>query len=87
MRLARLSLWHPLLAAGKNEFGRLTSVIAAMRNALVDSISRVRSATAQIDIGSRKLAIDNQNLSSRTDSTAASLEQIAASIEQITVTV
>ncbi len=58
-----------------------------MRNSLVGSISQVRDATAQIDIGSRELATGNQHLSSRTESTASSLEQTAASMEQITATV
>lgn len=85
--VAQGDLTQSLPAAGKNEFGRLSGAIASMRDALVNSISQVRDATAQIDIGSRELATGNQHLSSRTESTASSLEQTAASMEQITATV
>lgn len=85
--VAQGDLTQSLPPAGKNEFGRLAGAIITMRNSLVDSISRVRDATAKIDIGSRELALGNQTLSSRTESTASSLEQTAASMEQITATV
>ena len=85
--VAHGDLTQCLPAAGNNEFGRLTGAITRMRDSLVDSIRRVRDATAQIDIGSHELALGNQNLSSRTESTASSLEQTAASMEQITATV
>ena len=85
--VAQGDLTQHLPPAGKNEFGRLSDAITTMRISLVDSISRVREATAQIDIGSHELAMGNQNLSSRTESTASSLEQTAASMEQITATV
>ncbi|WNJ79031.1 methyl-accepting chemotaxis protein [Cedecea neteri] len=80
-------LTQPLPQTGNNEFGRLASAIVAMRTSLVESVSRVRDASSQIDTGSRELAAGNLNLSQRTESTATSLEETAASMEQITATV
>lgn len=85
--VAEGDLTRELPPAGNNEFGRLACAIAAMRNSLMESVSRVRDASAQIDTGSRELAAGNLNLSQRTESTATSLEQTAASMEQITATV
>lgn len=85
--VAEGDLTRDLPRAGENEFGRLAGAIAAMRNALTESVGRVRDASSQIDLGSRELAAGNLNLSQRTESTATSLEQTAASMEQITATV
>jgi methyl-accepting chemotaxis protein len=85
--VAQGELTQPLPVAGNNEFGRLAGAIAAMRDSLVDSVSRVRDATSRIDTGSRELAVGNLTLSQRTVSTATSLEQTASSMEQITATV
>ena len=69
------------------EFRRLSTAIEGMRLALMESVTRVRDASSQIDIGSRELTAGNQHLAQRTESTASSLEQTAASMEQITATV
>ncbi|AMO50848.1 Methyl-accepting chemotaxis sensory transducer [Enterobacter sp. FY-07] len=73
--------------AASVEFNRLNAAIEEMRQSLVDSVTRVRDASSQIDTGSRELAAGNVDLSQRTESTATSLEQTAASMEQITATV
>lgn len=73
--------------AASKEFNRLNGAIDEMRQALVNSVTRVRDASSQIDTGSRELAAGNVDLSQRTESTATSLEQTAASMEQITATV
>ncbi|TNV19614.1 HAMP domain-containing protein [Buttiauxella sp. B2] len=85
--VAKGDLTQPLPPAGNNEFGRLAAAITVMRDSLMESVSRVRDASSQIDTGSRELAAGNQNLAQRTESTATSLEQTAASMEQITATV
>ncbi|MGB3252133.1 methyl-accepting chemotaxis protein [Buttiauxella gaviniae] len=85
--VARGDLTQTLPPAGNNEFGRLATAITIMRDSLMESVSRVRDASSQIDTGSRELAAGNQNLAQRTESTATSLEQTAASMEQITATV
>lgn len=80
-------LTQPNPEAGNNELGRLNSALAGMQQALEQSVSRVRDASMQIDVGSRELAAGNLNLSQRTEESAASLEQTAASMEQLTATV
>lgn len=80
-------LTQPRPAGGKNELGRLNNALGEMQLALEMSVSRVRDASVQIDVGSRELAAGNLNLSQRTEESAASLEQTAASMEQLTATV
>ena len=73
--------------ATSQEFTRLNAAIEGMRHALVESVTRVRDASSQIDTGSRELTAGNMDLAQRTESTATSLEQTAASMEEITATV
>ena len=80
-------LTHTLAAPASQEFNRLNAVIEEMRQSLMNSVLRVRDASAQIDTGSRELTLGNRDLAERTESTATSLEQTAASMEQITATV
>ena len=80
-------LTQALPAGGSNELGRLNIALAEMQASLQQSVSRVREASLQIDIGSRELSSGNLNLSQRTEESAASLEQTAASMEQLTATV
>ncbi|WP_173636294.1 methyl-accepting chemotaxis protein [Paramixta manurensis] len=80
-------LTHPVPPGGENELGRLNNALSMMQQALQLSVSRVRDASLQIDVGSRELAAGNLNLSQRTEESAASLEQTAASMEQLTATV
>ncbi|KIU33086.1 methyl-accepting chemotaxis protein [Atlantibacter hermannii] len=86
-RVATGDLTHTVRHTSRNELGRLENAIDAMRLSLIESVSRVRDASAQIDTGSRELTAGNIDLSRRTESTATSLEQTAASMEQITATV
>lgn len=58
-----------------------------MQHSLQHSVSKVRDASIQIDIGSQEPSSGNLNLSQRTEESAASLEQTAASMEQLTATV
>ena len=80
-------LTHTLNAPASQEFNRLNAVIEQMRQSLMNSVMRVRDASAQIDTGSRELTLGNRDLAERTESTATSLEQTAASMEQLTATV
>lgn len=73
--------------SSNNELGRLNRALTDMQASLRRSVSEVREASMQIDIGSRELAAGNVNLSQRTEESAASLEQTAASMEQLTATV
>jgi len=80
-------LTHALNAPASQELNRLNAAIEGMRHALMESVLRVRDASAQIDTGSRELTAGNMHLAQRTESTATSLEQTAASMEEITATV
>ena len=75
------------MRTASHEFNRLNAAIDEMREALVNSVTRVRDASSQIDTGSRELTAGNVDLAQRTESTATSLEQTAASMEEITATV
>ena len=70
-------LTHTLAAPASQEFNRLNAVIEEMRQSLMNSVLRVRDASAQIDTGSRELTLGNRDLAERTESTATSLEQTA----------
>ena len=80
-------LTQPVPESGENELGRLNAALTRMQQSLQHSVSLVRDASQQIDVGSRELASGNLNLSQRTEESAASLEQTAASMEQLTATV
>jgi methyl-accepting chemotaxis protein len=75
------------VSTASKEFNRLNAAIENMRHSLINSVTRVRDASSQIDTGSRELSLGNVDLAQRTESTATSLEQTAASMEQITATV
>ncbi|MCG8158831.1 Tar ligand binding domain-containing protein [Brenneria goodwinii] len=74
-------------APSRNELGRLNAALQTMQQSLAESVIRVRDACLQIDVGSRELALGNDDLSRRTEISASSLEQTAASMEQLTATV
>ena len=70
-----------------NEIGRLFSAIRSMQQALLTTVSRVRSSSDSIDTNAKEIAAGNMDLSSRTEQQASSLEETAASMEQLTGTV
>ncbi|KAA8996674.1 HAMP domain-containing protein [Affinibrenneria salicis] len=80
-------LTQTLPESGDNELGRLNAALQSMQQSLAASVTRVRDACMQIDVGSRELALGNDDLSRRTEVSASSLEQTAASMEQLTATV
>lgn len=85
--IAAGDLTHEITGAGDTEMGRLVRAMQRMQQSLVVSVSKVRDASSQIDIGSRELAAGNVHLAQRTEESAASLEETAASMEQLTSTV
>ncbi|ATZ10410.1 methyl-accepting chemotaxis protein [Erwinia amylovora] len=85
--IAAGDLTRQVAESSKNEIGRLNAALGMMQHSLQHSVSKVRDASIQIDIGSRELSSGNLNLSQRTEESAASLEQTAASMEQLTATV
>ncbi|GLY60339.1 methyl-accepting chemotaxis protein [Pectobacterium carotovorum subsp. carotovorum] len=86
-QVAAGNLTRRLIQGGDNELGRLNDAIGRMQGALLESVSQVRDASTQIDLGSRELFEENAQLSQRTEESVAALEQTAASMEQLSATV
>lgn len=74
-------------ATSQDETGRLIAAPGTMNDNLTGIVSKVRSGTGLIDIGSTEFASGNQDLSSRTEQQAASIEETASSMEELTSTV
>ena len=71
----------------RNEMGQLLHALAQMRDALVDTVSKVRGSTQSITAGANEIAAGNADLSNRTEQQAAALQQTAATMEQLSATV
>jgi methyl-accepting chemotaxis protein len=67
--------------------GSVMASMQAMREALVQVVSSVRSGVDNVATASAQIAQGNSDLSSRTEKQAASLQQTAASMEELTGTV
>ncbi|HEY3598262.1 MAG TPA: methyl-accepting chemotaxis protein [Paraburkholderia sp.] len=62
----------------------LLHALRTMQLGLVDTVSRVRAGTENIDMGATEIAAGNTNLSQRTEEQAAALVQTASSMDQMT---
>lgn len=58
-----------------------------MTEQLADLVSRIRTATTEVQVSAEEISKGNAGLSSRVQQQAASLEETAASMEEITATV
>ena len=67
--------------------GSLLHALHTMQAGLVDTVSRVRLGTENINIGATEIAAGNTDLSQRTEEQAAALVQTASSMDQMTVNV
>lgn len=70
-----------------DEVGELLGALGRMANGLSGSIHTVREAAKSIGTASVEIAMGNQDLSQRTESTASSLQETASSMVQLTSTV
>ena len=70
----------------RDEVGDLLRAVAAMRDALRNVVSRVRTSTDSIQLASTEVAQGNADLSQRTEQAAASLQQTASAMEELTGT-
>ena len=86
-RIAQGDLSTHIEVKGNNEIGELLTALRRMQESLTRTISRVRHASHEIDIGSSEIAAGNTDLSARTEQQAASLEETAASMEELSSTV
>jgi methyl-accepting chemotaxis protein len=85
--VARGDLTSNIEVAGKDEISLLLKALSHMNDQLVAVVSRVRSSSETIAVGSAQIAAGNTDLSQRTEQQAASLEQTAASMEELAATV
>ncbi|HEX7907058.1 MAG TPA: methyl-accepting chemotaxis protein [Paraburkholderia sp.] len=67
--------------------GSLLHALQMMQAGLVDTVSRVRQGTDNINIGATEIAAGNTDLSQRTEQQAAALVETASSMDQMTVNV
>ena len=78
---------RPQAAARRDEIGRLSTDIGAVRARLAESIRAVREASESVRVAAGEIAAGNADLSQRTEEQASTLQQTAASMEQINGTV
>jgi methyl-accepting chemotaxis protein len=67
--------------------GSLLHALQTMQAGLVETVSRVRLGTENINIGATEIAAGNTDLSQRTEEQAAALVETASSMDQMTVNV
>ena len=85
-RIAKGDLTERIIVRDKDGLSLISS-IATMQASLVDMITRIRSGSEAVTVGTKQIAAGNTDLSSRTEEQAASLQETAASMEQLTATV
>ncbi|WP_133647014.1 methyl-accepting chemotaxis protein [Paraburkholderia flava] len=85
-RMARgdLSAGVPLR---RDDRASLLHALHTMQRGLVDTVSRVRAGTENINVGASEIASGNTDLSQRTEQQAAALVQTASSMDQMTANV
>ncbi|CAH2938625.1 MAG: Methyl-accepting chemotaxis sensor/transducer protein [uncultured Paraburkholderia sp.] len=70
-----------------DDAGSLLHALQTMQAGLVDTVSRVRAGTENINVGASEIAAGNTDLLQRTEEQAAALVQTASSMDQMTVNV
>ncbi len=75
------------LAVAANDKGSLNKSVQQMVITLREIIGQIRESTDSISLASSEIASGNQDLSSRTETTAGNLQRTAAASEELTVTV
>jgi methyl-accepting chemotaxis protein len=71
----------------QHDTGSLLHALHTMQSSLVETVSRVRTGTENINIGATEIAAGNTDLSQRTEQQASALVQTASSMDQMTVNV
>ncbi len=70
-----------------NDTTSLLHALSIMQRGLVETVSRVRNGTENINVGASEIASGNTDLSQRTEEQAAALVQTASSMDQMTANV
>ncbi len=86
-RMAQGDLSTRIEIRSNNEIGELLTALRRMQEGLTRTITQVRNAAAEIDVGAGEISTGNTDLSSRTEEQAASLQETAASMEELASTV
>lgn len=86
-RIADGDLAMAVEARGDNEIGQLYTELDRMRQALAQTVERVRDGGNRVLGNAAHLSEGNQELSARTQQQAASLEQTASSLDEMTASV
>ena len=85
-RIARGDLTtHVPLADGDSH--SLMFALSEMQSGLVETVTRVRTGTENINVGASEIAAGNTDLSQRTEQQAAALVQTASSMDEMTANV
>jgi methyl-accepting chemotaxis protein len=79
-RIAAGTLGEAIDVGSSDELGNLLRALASMDTQLTQVLTEVRVGAASVGERARRLALDNEALSSRTQAQAASLEQTSASM-------
>ena len=82
-RMARGDLATPV-PVQHHDGASLLHALHTMQKGLVDTVSRVRAGTENINVGASEIAAGNTDLSQRTEEQAAALVQTASSMDQMT---
>ncbi|MBP0595209.1 cache domain-containing protein [Paraburkholderia sp. LEh10] len=85
-RIARGDLATPVPVA-HDDRASLLYALHTMQKSLVDTVSRVRAGTENINVGASEIAAGNTDLSQRTEEQAAALVQTASSMDEMTTNV
>ncbi len=85
--VAQGDLTRDLRTSGRDEIARLMKSLGAMRESLVNVVSRVRQGSENVASASSEIAQGNHDLSARTEQQASALEETAASMEELSSTV
>jgi methyl-accepting chemotaxis protein-1 (serine sensor receptor) len=76
-----------IVAAQRDEMGRMMAGLERMQSSLTDTIAGVLAGTRAIGGAIREIAQGTTSLSERTETQAAALEETASSMEELTATV
>ena len=85
-RIARGDLTTPVRVEA-NDTSSLLYALATMQSGLVETVSRVRNGTENINVGASEIAAGNTDLSQRTEQQAAALVETASSMDEMTANV
>ncbi|GGA35178.1 methyl-accepting chemotaxis protein [Dyella nitratireducens] len=73
-----------IVAASRDETGKLLAALAMMNGQLRNVVSVIRTGSTEISASTQQIASGNQDLSRRTSEQAAALEETASSMQQFT---